>query len=611
MRTLPTQELPTIAILDAGGQYCHLIARKVRELGVYAEIKPISTSAAKLKAYKGIVISGGPSSVYAKNPPRADAGIFGLNIPVLGICYGHQLMAEVLGGKVRKGARGEYGISSFKTNMTNSLIPKLAKQRVWMSHRDTVEKLPAGFKVLGTTDECRIAAMENREKKWFGLQFHPEVVHTQRGKEMLHNFVENVCECDLTGWKPTERIKGLLESIKQQVGSRNVFFLVSGGVDSTVAFALCAQALGKGRVKALYVDTGFMRKRDRADIETLKLSGLGDVHIEDAQEDFAKALATIADPEVKRRRIGNLFLEKAEHALAGLGLKADEWVLGQGTIYPDTIESGGTAHAARIKTHHNRVSLIKKWIKQGRVVEPLHEFYKDEVRDVGLRLADSCHLPNSLIVKHPFPGPGLAIRCLAATKESPAQADKAIATIAEAHGATAIALSLRSVGVKGDERSYDQVALIAKRGIKVRELGELSTNITNEVGHISRVTYALTETTVTPGSFYVKKAFLTKERIELLREADDLVLQFMEQHQLLHKVWQFPVVLIPLAKTGSAGDTIVLRPVDSIDGMTAQFSQLPIPLLRKLAEQLQARLPGIDAVLFDATNKPPATIEWE
>jgi GMP synthase (glutamine-hydrolysing) len=610
--------VPKIGVLDAGGQYCHLIARKVRELGVYAEIIPSTTPAAQLAKYRGIIISGGPASVLAEKRPEFDEGLFELKLPMLGICYGHQVMAKMFGGKVRQGRQGEYGIAHLKVKTPESIFESLNEvEPVWMSHRDVVEELPEGFEVLGVTDDCRVAAMAHPEKHFYGLQFHPEVVHTKSGQQILKNFVHEICRCSPNGWNPVDRIDKFLTEIRETVGARRkVFFLVSGGVDSTVAFALCVLALGKERVSGLYVNTGFMRKYDVESIEELRAAGMDNIRIVDASRDFMELLKRTYSPEQKRMKIGKKFLEITEQVLGDeFNLASGDWVLGQGTIYPDTIESGGSKHAARIKTHHNRVSIIRKLIQEGKVVEPLHELYKDEVREIGQRIAEQLGLSQRLIYRHPFPGPGLAIRCLASPVSVDVSEHPTVSAATENYKLTHAALNVRTVGVRGDERSYAQVVVLAG-GLRsdelesIGDLEQLSTEITNQATDINRVTYCLTEKRFEPGEWRIKRAFLSPERIELLREADNIVMRFMERRSLLREIWQFPVILVPLARKSKGGDSVVLRPVDSIDGMTAQYSKLELTLLRELAGEIMA-LEGVDAVLMDVTNKPPATIEWE
>ncbi len=624
-RAFGARQEEKIVILDAGGQYCHLIARKVRELGIYAEIEPCDVSPEKLTDYKGIIISGGPASVYSHDRPIVDKAIFELGIPTLGICYGHQIMTEMLGGKVERGTRGEYGVARLSVSTEDSIFQGITKpQQVWMSHRDVVAKEPLGFEVLGTTPDCKIAAMANFAKKQFGLQFHPEVMHTENGRQMLDNFVYKICECKKGQWIPADRLQEFHANIRKTVGTRNVFFLISGGVDSTVAFALCVDALGKDRVRGLYVDTGFMRQYDSEAIDSLVAAGMDNINVIDASDKFMDMLKGLVTPETKRKSIGKKFLEITEQVMnRDMKLNRDDWVLGQGTIYPDTIESGGTKNSAHIKTHHNRVSIIRKLIEEGKVVEPLSELYKDEVRDIGHLIAKRLRIPTHLIDRHPFPGPGLAIRCLVSKAKLPLEStedDKqqasAVRDSIKQHNLSALTLPLRTVGVKGDERSYDSIVVLAGRipskgKEKVGDLAKISTSITNADLNVNRVTYALTESVLQAADWQIKRAFITRKRVDLLRAADNFVFRFMNDRKILGKVWQFPVVLVPLSRKSKGGETIVLRPVDSIDGMTAQFSRLEVSLLRELASSMMEKIAGIDAVLLDVTNKPPATIEWE
>jgi GMP synthase (glutamine-hydrolysing) len=597
-----------VAVLDAGGQYCHLIARKLREIGVLAEVKPCSTPSAQLRDYEGIVISGGPASVYADNAPRIDSSIFDLHKPVLGICYGHQYMAHVLGGEVRRGKVAEYGVAHLSVLTRDSLLKNLnAHESVWMSHRDRVLRAPEGFQVLASTEACPIAAMGDDTRKLYGVQFHPEVAHTQHGKEILQNFA-NICGCKLKRWNPEKQIDKILEEIREKAADKKVFFLVSGGVDSSVAFMLCVKALGPDRVEGLYIDTGLMRENDRRDIEYLVREERAKIRIVDAQDEFFPLVETTYNPEVKRKRIGKKFVQVFERYLSKhFKGSEDNWILGQGTIYPDTIESGGTQYASRIKTHHNRVSVIQELLKKGKIVEPLAQFYKDEVRQIGSRIG----LAPRLVSKQPFPGPGLAVRCIGCSESSELQPHPVVSACAKKYGLSGVKMNLRSVGVKGDERTYQSIAILAGDIPSVIQLEKISTEITNGAIDINRVVYLLTGKRLEIGEWRVEKSNVSRARIALLRTADDLVQTFMAESypNQLKKIWQFPVIHIPLTQYPHKPGSIVLRPVDSADGMTASFSKLPKKLLARLSLLLQEKL-GVE-VLFDVTNKPPATIEWE
>jgi GMP synthase (glutamine-hydrolysing) len=572
-----------IVVLDAGGQYCHLIARKVRELGVYAEVRLSETPAAELAQARGIIISGGPSSVYDPASPTVDAAIFTLGRPVMGICYGQQIMAHALGGTVRKGDKGEYGLAALELEESSDpLFSGLAgAQQVWMNHRDAVAALPTGFRVTGRTATCAIAAIAAPERQFYGVQFHPEVVHTTRGVDYLSNFVFRVCGC-VKDWDARHRAPAIEQEIRDCVGAHNVFFFVSGGVDSSVAFALCTRALGAERVRGVYVNTGLMREG-----ETEFVASLPGVTVEHAEDQFLNALAGVTDPERKRHIIGEEFVRVQERIVESRHLLDESWILGQGTIYPDTIESGGAKHAAVIKTHHNRVAGIQKLIECGRIVEPLKSLYKDEVRTVGREL----NLPAELLDRHPFPGPGLAIRCLCSEFDAPVRATD-----------DGYVIPVHSVGVLGDARSYGPVLAIDSFDL------DRATELTNRLTGMNRVVAAV-KTRFPLRDLTVSACSLTAERIATLRRADDIVRRTSHQSGYDREVWQFPVVLIPLG-TPDARESVVLRPVHSVDGMTAQA----VPMSSELLEEMCARLleiPEICGVFYDLTNKPPGTIEWE
>jgi GMP synthase (glutamine-hydrolysing) len=574
---------PQIIVLDAGGQYCHLEARKVRDLGVYAEVRSSETPAAELGGAKGLIVSGGPSSVYDAGSPTVDPAIFSSGQAVLGICYGLQLMAYLLGGEVRRGEKGEYGMATLELDDTSDpMFAGLSGSRqIWMSHRDLVGRPPEGFSVAGRTATCAVAAMAARERRLYGVQFHPEVVHTACGQQYLANFVFRVCGC-VADWDPRHRAPMIEREIRDAVGNRKVFFFVSGGVDSSVAFRLSTRALGAERVRGVYVDTGLMREG-----ETDFVRGIGGLAVEDASEQFLTALGGVTDPERKRHIIGEAFVRVQERVIERERLMDADWMLGQGTIYPDTIESGGTAKAALIKTHHNRVAGIQKLIESGRIVEPLRSFYKDEVRQVGRELG----LPAELLDRHPFPGPGLAIRCLCA----PGGAE--VETIPEG-----CVIPIRSVGVQGDARSYAPVL-----AIDALDTGR-ATELTNRLRVVNRV-IAPVETRVPVDRMAVRASSLTAERLTRLRRADAAVRRLSHESGYDRQVWQFPVILIPLG-TADAPDSVVLRPVDSVDGMTAQSVVMDAGLLRKMCAAI-FEIEGVAGVFYDLTHKPPGTIEWE
>ena len=555
----------------------------MRDLGVYAEVRASETPAAELRSAKGLIISGGPSSVYDPDSPTVDPAIFTTGQAVLGICYGQQIMAHLLGGEVRRGEKGEYGMATLELDETSD--PMFAglggSQQIWMSHRDQVGRVPDGFAVTGRTDTCHVAAIADRARRLYGVQFHPEVVHTARGLEYLANFVLRVCGC-VPDWDPRHRVPLIEQEIRDCVGDRKGCFFVSGGVDSSVAFALSTRALGADRVRGVYVDTGLMREGETDFVR--RIPGLS---VEDAQEQFLGALAGATDPEQKRHIIGEEFVRVQERVIEREGLMGQDWMLGQGTIYPDTIESGGTAKAALIKTHHNRVAGIQKLIAGGRIVEPLRSFYKDEVREIGRELG----LPAELLDRHPFPGPGLAIRCLCSQIDADVQAS-----------AEGYVIPVRSVGVQGDSRSYAPVL-----AIDALDTGR-ATELTNRLTTVNRV-IAPAETRTPLDRMRVRACSLTADRLARLRRADAAVRRLSHESGYDRKVWQFPVILIPLG-TADAPDSVVLRPVDSVDGMTAQSVPMDGELLRKMCAQI-LQIDGVAGVFYDLTHKPPGTIEWE
>jgi GMP synthase (glutamine-hydrolysing) len=555
---------------------------------VYADVKPSETPASELTGRKGIIISGGPDSVYEPGSPQIDPRILSTNYAVLGICYGQQLMTYVLGGGVSKGEKGEYGFAKFHTRPHPLFANLNGELQVWMNHRDQVQSVPQGFEVLGDTSTCAVAAMAHSTRPLMAVQFHPEVAHTEQGHQILSNFVFGVCHCE-KDWDPKDRIGPIEKEIRAIAGDRNVFFFVSGGVDSTVAYTLCLRALGPDRVFGIYVDTGLMREGETTYVKGLFTQlGATDFRVEEAEAEFLKALAGVTDPETKRHIIGEQFVAVQDRILGSGQFLDGRWILGQGTIYPDTIESGGTAKADIIKTHHNRVAGIQKLIEMGRLIEPLASFYKDEVREIGEELG----IPGEFLHRHPFPGPGLAIRCLCSESSAPvARADPGWL------------LPIRSVGVKGDSRSYHSV--LALDNVPV---DDVATELVNAMPDINRVV-GLVHACVPIAEMTSRPATLTEERLKRLRAADAIVRQLSEESGFDREVWQFPVVLIPVG-TGDRPDSVVLRPIHSVDGMTAQVVRMPRRLLHGITHELLA-VNGICGVFYDLTHKPPGTIEWE
>src|SRR3989338_3377898 len=579
-----------IAILDFGSQYTHLIARRIRQLGVLAKIYLPTVSTTKLQGARGLILSGGPQSVHDKTAIKYNSKIFNLGKPILGLCYGHQLIAQRFGGQVKPGKTKEYGFAEISITGSSRFFSGLGqKEKVWMSHGDAVVKLPKGFKVIGKTFDCPIAAMENEKQGIYGLQFHPEVAHTKHGLIILRNFIFKICNCQ-PDWSMDKYWSQIVKNVKKTVGSRNVFLLVSGGVDSTVCFAILEKILGKKRVFGLHIDNGFMRLGESIQVKkTLAKAGFDDLEVINASAKFLAAERSVVDPEKKREIIGRTFLKIKDEVMKQQKMNQKNWVLAQGTIYPDTIETGGTKHADKIKTHHNRVKEILKLMELGGLVEPLAELYKDEVRELGRLLG----LPASLINRQPFPGPGLAIRALCGNGQnsvkSAAAINKKLRRLAGSKFKTMV-LPLQSVGVQGDNRTYRHPALIAGP-ISWSKIHNLSVRITNEVLAVNRVVYLLHPQKFDAKDLKIKSAYLTSERLNLLRQVDDIVMTEIKRAGLTDEIWQFPVILAPL--TLGRGETIILRPVQSKEAMTVNFYPLPQSILKRLVKKITA-VPGVD-----------------
>lgn len=514
------QELESVIVLDFGGQYNQLIARRVRELKVYSEMLPFNTPIEEIKAKKpqGIIFSGGPASVYAENAPRISSEIFDLGIPILGICYGMQLITHLLGGQVERAGKREYGKAMIDVVNEHPLFQGLApQQQCWMSHGDFVAGVPDGFVACAFTPDTPYAAFAHDEKRVYGVQFHPEVKHTQYGMDILSNFLFRICRC--TGeWSMGSFIDEQVKEIQELVGDRKVLCALSGGVDSSVAAVLVHQAIGD-QLTCVFVDHGFMRKDEPQKVKAT-FSGKFKMNLVfvNARERFMDKIRGVSDPEQKRKIIGNEFIRVFEDEALKLTEKEGRMdYLVQGTLYSDVIESG-TSTAATIKSHHNVGGLPEDM--QFKLIEPLRLLFKDEVREVGRQLG----LPEEIVGRQPFPGPGLAIRII------------------------------------GD---------------------------------------------------------ITEEKLDILREADSIVLEEIKKAGLYNQIWQSFAVLPSIKSVGVMGDErtyaypIVIRAVTSDDAMTADWARLPYDLLERISNRIVNEITFVNRVALDITSKPPATIEWE
>ena len=510
------KKITTILVIDFGAQYAQLIARRVRECKVYSEIVPHDIMAEEIKkrAPKGIILSGGPASVYAENTPHLDEAILKLGIPILGISYGMQMLTHKLGGVVEKTGRSEFGKTELQVEKSSLLFHELPRsQEVWMSHRDSVKKVPPGFKASAKAPDAPVAAMENNEKKIYGVQFHPEVGHTPKGLDILKNFLYDACGCMPT-WTSISMIEDALDAIEREVGDKKIICGLSGGVDSAVASLLVHKAVGDN-LTCVFVDHGMLRKNEAKQVEETfrKHFHINLIHV-NAKDRFLAKLKGVTDPEQKRIIIGEEFIRVFEAEAKKL---KDVDFLVQGTLYPDVIESG-TKDAAKIKTHHNVGGIPMDM--QFKLIEPLRLLFKDEVRVVGEELG----LHEDIVWRQPFPGPGLAIRII----------------------------------------------------------GEV-----------------------------------TEERLEILREADAIVIEEVKRAGLYRKIWQSFAVLLAIKSVGVQGDQrsyahpIAIRAVTSEDAMTADWMRMPYEILEKMSSRIINEVAHVNRVVYDISSKPPSTIEWE
>ena len=620
-----------IVVLDFGSQYAHLIAKRFRMMGYYSEIALPSAGLETFKNAKGIVLSGGPSSIYDKNAPEFNSEILKLDIPILGLCYGHYVLQTGYNGKAQKALVGEFGFATLELNQ-NVKCPLFEEitspQQVWMSHQDAVVKPGDGFETVGSTKDCEFAALQNLEKKRFSLQFHCEVKDTPCGNKILENFAK-FCGME-KNWDQDTVLNHIIDSIKNQADDKNVLLFLSGGVDSTVAFALLNKALGQKRVLGLHIDNGFMRKNESKKVEeAYKNHGFSNFIVEDASKTFLKAVENLTDPQKKRMAIGENFITVRNEVVAKQKFDENKWLLAQGTLYPDIIESGGTKNSNVIKTHHNRVDGIQKLIEKGLIIEPLKDLYKDEVRAIGKKLG----LEDELVMRHPFPGPGLSINVLCSNgtmtdndKEEFKKAQEEISKVQLgmfcekcSENLEKYILPVKSVGVQGDFRTYRFPSVISfaktENGFyhlpkKWEKLEAASSQITNSASFINRTIIRLWQNpSVKDEALKLQEGYCTKDRLDQTRDADNIVLTALHKSGWYNKIFQHLTINLPYASSKERC-SFVLRPLCSEDVMTARFAQLPQNLLMDIVQEI-SKLPYVDAIFFDLTNKPPATFGWE
>lgn len=620
-----------IVVLDFGSQYAHLIAKRFRALGYYSEIELPSCDVEKLRDAKGIVFSGGPASVYDEKTPDFNSRILDLDVPILGLCYGHYIVQLGYNGKVGKAEVGEFGFAQL--NIRKELNSPLFKgidpqQQVWMSHQDGVLSMGEGFEVIGSTKDCPFAATQNLAKKRFSLQCHCEVKDTPCGNQIFENFAQ-YCQMP-KNWDEDAVLNHIIEDTKKQAGDKNVLLFLSGGVDSTVAFALLNKALGQDRVLGLHIDNGFMRKNESSNVDkAYRGHNFNNFVVKDASESFLSAIAGLTDPQKKRMAVGENFITVRDNFVKEQKLDEDKYMLAQGTLYPDIIESGGTKNSHTIKTHHNRVEGIQKLIEKGLIIEPLKDLYKDEVRRMGKKLG----LEDDLVMRHPFPGPGLSINVLCSEGELSAEDKEELKKAKEEFDGIAITefcenctaslvktvLPVKSVGVQGDFRTYRFPACLAfekdEKGFfhvpKVREKVEkTSSTITNTAKFLNRTVIKLYQKPgVKDEDLVLQKGYCTRERLDQLREVDNIVLTELHKNGWYDKIFQHLTIDLPYA-TSDKKASFVMRPVVSEDVMTARFAWLPMELLDNIVRQI-AELDFVDSLYLDCTNKPPATFGWE
>lgn len=620
-----------LAILDCGGQYTKVIDRKIRELGVYTDIFPMGVEADKLTSYGAIIFSGGPSSVWESNAPEYDDSIFDLGVPMLGICYGMQLMVEHFGGVVAPEVKTEYGQIEIDIDNTSPIFEGLSKrEKVLMSHGDAVSQMPEGFELIARTGSV-CAGVWNGGKKLVGVQFHPEVEPTENGIAMLENFVRKICGFTEV-YALEDRIQTSVDMIRRRVGDGKVVVLVSGGVDSAVTAALLTKALKPEQVFAIHIDHGLMRKNESdlicENLKDLGLTQMQRINAEDAffntplvidGEEYAP-LSQTTEPEKKRAIIGHMFFVVTEDAAKKLDLDFDSAFLAQGTLRPDLIESGNpdvSGYAHKIKTHHNDVGVIRTLRDKGHVIETNWDWHKDEVRRVARMLG----LDEAIASRQPFPGPGLGVRILCCDEERKADSERSAELDSFMAGKDLVYKAeltpVRSVGVQGDNRSYRMLSVLSGKGLSAdwNEIGAIAKMIPNELNFINRVVYLVSRDSV-GGEIYSRKCHICHDTAELLRDVDDIVTSelMVPMNGKPTKIAQCFAVLVPASVT-EGKYSIAVRAVVTTDFMTAQSAipgvDFPSDALSNIVRRVEGITDKIDMIFYDVTGKPPATVEFE
>lgn len=614
-----------LAILDCGGQYTKVIDRRVRELGVKSDIFPINVKSSELKEYQSIILSGGPNCIGQDERLGFDYKIFELGVPVLGICYGMQLMSDYFKGVVDSNVIKEYGQCEIDIDNTALIFEGLnKKQQVLMSHGDTVKVLPKGFKIIGKSGDA-IAAVGNEEKKMYGVQFHPEVDLTENGMKMLENFIRKVAEYKEV-YALDDRIETSVKMIKEKVQDKKVIVLVSGGVDSAVTAALLLKALKPEQIYAIHVDSGFMRKNESDLIcENLKRLGLKNLIRENAKEEFFNTkvevdgkvlgpLVDTTDPEEKRAIIGDIFLKITAKVIDRLGLDPETTFIAQGTLRPDLIESGNpdiSGFAHKIKTHHNDVKAVRDARAKGLIIETNSDWHKDEVRKVARMLG----LEEEIAERQPFPGPGLAIRLLCHDKSQEAEIqeedNEKLKNILEQENQQGFILPLKSVGVQGDARSYRNLCLMAgdETDLNWKMVTSKAKQITDTISSINRVGYILNTQNITePIKCWDMK--ICDECVDLLRELDYIVTTNLEKS----KANQTFAVLIPVGINKKY--SVAIRTFVTNDFMTGRPAEIGKETSKEMIDKIVKEITEqfgdkIEFIIYDVTSKPPATCEWQ